>query len=97
MSTREERSSVLAHELVHVEHDDHPTLDHAWGSRHERRCNRIAAERLIDRALLLELVAAYEDRGIWAIELGVTGFLLDAYLEAAPLGVEYQKRVEKVA
>lgn len=87
MSEREERS-VLAHELVHVEHDDQPTADHAWGARRERRCDRVAAERLIDRSTLLGLASAYEDRGVWALELGVAGYLLDAYLEAHPLPVE---------
>lgn len=87
MSEREERST-LAHELVHVEHDDLPTLDHTWHARRERRCNRVAAERLIDRSALLCLASAYEDRGVWALELGVAGYLLDAYLEAHPLPVE---------
>lgn len=45
----------------------------------------MAAERLIDRSALLVLASAYEDRGVWALELGVTGYLLDAYLEAHPL------------
>lgn len=90
MSTREERST-LAHELVHVEHDDLPTLDHTWHARRERRCNRVAAGRLIEREALLQLASAYEDRGMWAIELGVSGFILDAYLEAWPIHVEYVK------
>lgn len=90
MSAREERST-LAHELVHVEHDDLPTLDHTWHARRERRCNRVAAGRLIEREALLQLASAYEDRGMWAIELGVSGFILDAYLEAWPIHVEYMK------
>lgn len=32
MRTRKERS-VLVHELVHVEHDEQPTPDTAWGTR----------------------------------------------------------------
>lgn len=96
MSAREERST-LAHELVHVEHDDRPTADLTWHARRERRCNRVAAGRLIERESLLQLASAYEDRGMWAIELGVSGFILDAYLESWPLPVEYAKEVGEAA
>lgn len=63
MITREERS-VLAHKLVHVEHDDQLTADGTWDARRERRYERIAASRLINRHNLQELALAYDDRGI---------------------------------
>ncbi|WP_237196938.1 ImmA/IrrE family metallo-endopeptidase [Rothia nasimurium] len=90
LTTREERS-VLAHELVHVEHDDQPTADHAWSARRERRCDRIAAQRLINRDHLIQLAATYPDKGVWAIELGVTGYLLDTYLTTWPITLTYSK------
>lgn len=34
---------------------------------------------------------------MWAIELGVSGFILDAYLEAWPIHVEYVKEHGKAA
>lgn len=90
LTAREERS-VLAHELVHVEHDDQPTTDHAWSARRERRCDRIAAQRLINRDHLIQLAATYPDKGVWAIELGVTGYLLDTYLTTWPITLGYTK------
>lgn len=86
MRSREARC-VLAHEIVHAEFEDHPTADHIWHARREARCNRIAAARLINPNRLLELAATTEDMGIWALELGVTGWLLEAYLKANPHGL----------
>lgn len=85
--TAREQTSVLSHEIVHAEFEDEPTLDHVWHARREARCDRIAAERLINPTHLLELATITDDIGIWAIELGVTGWLLEAYLKAHPDGL----------
>lgn len=81
MSARIERC-VLAHEIVHAEHDDQPTPDSVWHAKRENRCDRIAAERLIDPVKLQQVAAQYDDPGQWAAELNVTGWLLDAWLTA---------------
>jgi hypothetical protein len=86
LNRREERC-VLAHEIVHAEFEDEPTSDHFWHARREARCDRLAATRLICPNRLLELAATTEDMGIWALELGVTGWLLEAYLKANPHGL----------
>lgn len=81
MSARIERC-VLAHEIVHAEHDDQPTYDLVWHAKRENRCDRIAAQRLIDPKKLQQVVAQYDDPGQWASELDVTGWILDAWLTA---------------
>lgn len=62
LSARVERCA-LAHEIVHAEYDDEPTSDGTWSAKREARCDRIAAERLIDRETLLSTASAYEDMG----------------------------------
>lgn len=88
LSARVERCA-LAHEIVHAEYEDEPTSDGAWSARREARCDRIAAERLIDRETLLSTASAYEDMGEWAAALEVTGWILGAYLVAHPLPLKY--------
>lgn len=75
---------TLSHEIVHVEFEDEPTRDHVWGARREARCDRIAAERLIDPYRLMELAVITDDIGYWAVELGVTGWMLEAYIRKNP-------------
>lgn len=81
MSARVERC-VLAHEIIHAEHDDQPTCDPVWNVKRENRCDRIAAQRLIDPKKLQQVVAQYDDPGQWANELDVTGWILNAWLTA---------------
>lgn len=88
-----EARCVLAHEIVHAEFEDEPTRDHVWDARRETRCNRIAAERLINPIRLKELAATTDDIGIWAIELNVTGWILEAYLKAHPDGAHNRQMV----
>lgn len=66
---------VLAHECVHAEYHDPP----GQVERHERRANRIAAERLIDPERLEYLAKTTPDYDRLCIELGVTRPMLIEY------------------
>lgn len=79
--TTREVPCVLGHELVHAEYQDEPTTDPHWSAKREARCDRIAARRLIDPHQLHDLLATTTDLGYIAVELGVTGWLLEAYLK----------------
>lgn len=61
--TRRQSRSVLAHEVVHAEHDDRPLLDPVLHARREAATDRAAAARLIDFEQLL-------DGLLWAASLG---------------------------
>lgn len=74
-------TSTLSHEIVHVEYCDEPTPDLVWSARREARCDRLAAERLISPHDLVDIAACTDDIGQWALELGVTGWILEAYLK----------------
>lgn len=80
--TRRVERSVLAHEIVHAEHDDQPTTDTVTHTRQERRADRIAAERLITPADLRAAQRISDDPGMWCHELDVTGWILTARLGA---------------
>lgn len=71
---------VLAHEIVHHEYGDEPTMDAVWHAKRERRCNRIAAARLVDDDEFAAAVAASEDPGQWCLDLSVTSWILKAYM-----------------
>lgn len=77
LTQRQERS-VLAHEIVHAEHD-HPHLMKSYAARIEARANRIAAQRLIDPTEYRQLAQAYEHPQKIAAELDVTLQILQAY------------------
>lgn len=79
-SYRQERCT-LSHEIVHYEFQDCPTLDHVWHARREARCDRMAAERLIDPGQFMDCVKWTMDPGAWAVELNVTRRILKAYLK----------------
>lgn len=79
-SGRQERCT-LSHEIVHYEYQDCPTLDSAWHARREARCDRIAAQRLIDPDHFMDCVKWTMDPGAWVIELNVTRRILKAYLK----------------
>lgn len=70
---------VLAHEIGHHLHGDRPRED-LWSERQERRADEYAARQLIDRKRLREAALLSPDPGQWALELGVTGDILTAYL-----------------
>ncbi|WBU37933.1 ImmA/IrrE family metallo-endopeptidase [Homoserinibacter sp. YIM 151385] len=67
---------ILAHEIGHA------VLGHrASTPRTEAAADRYAAERLVDRAALLDSMRATGDATRWSLELGVTRKVLGVYLE----------------
>lgn len=71
--------SVLAHELVHAEHDDRPTR--LTKLKIEHRADVVAADRLIERELLTDLRRWRPDSPeTWCRELRVSPHLLRVYL-----------------
>ena len=75
---------AIAHENVHIEYGDRPVTHPLEHSRREARCDRIAAERLIDPAKLARIMLENSDPGTWCTELGVTARLLRTYLRRHP-------------
>ncbi|MCA0380416.1 MAG: hypothetical protein LCH36_13465 [Actinobacteria bacterium] len=76
---------AIAHDIVHAEHRDMPIPDGPRRWKREARCNRVAAERLVDHEQLLELARTIEDPGVWCDELAITPTLLVAYIQSHPL------------
>lgn len=75
---------VVAHEIVHAEYGDQPTTDRHWHARREARCNRIAADRLINEEELIAAMRATQDPRQVALDLNVTSWFLEAYLNNHP-------------
>lgn len=80
LNRRTERC-VLAHEISHAVHGDEPTKDPALYARRELRADREAAQWLIPDHALADCAAVTEDIGQWALELDVTGWILEARLK----------------
>lgn len=80
---------ILAHEAVHAEYDDPADT----GERIERRCDRVAAERLIDPMRLWELSEETPDYDRICIELGVTRPMLTEWVNSRDSPATY--RVEE--
>lgn len=80
MCRRVERC-VLAHEIAHALHGHEPTNDPVLYARNERAADRHAARQLIQETDLRRAAAATADMGAWALELDVTGWILQARLE----------------
>lgn len=78
---RDERCT-LGHELGHAVFDE-PFIHRRLSGRAERRADRFAAELLIDPVLFADY-SRYLDAGELAIELGVTGWCLQAWLRVHP-------------
>lgn len=72
---------VLAHEIAHALHGHEPTNDPVLYARNELAADRHAARQLIDEDDLRRAAAATSDMGVWALELDVTGWILQARLE----------------
>lgn len=79
MNHRAQRSTI-AHELVHHEFQDPPVHDPVWHAKRERRCDIIAARRLITPEDLLR-VRGIEDIAEWCRELDVLPWVVTTYLE----------------
>lgn len=78
--TRRVERSVLTHEIAHALHGHEPTKDLVLHARNERVADRAAARRLIDYDDLARCAAITDDLGAWALELDVTGWILEARL-----------------
>lgn len=72
---------VLAHEIVHAEHDDQPTRDCLVHTKQERRADRIAAQRLVTDDDLHDVMRWTGDPGLWCLELDITGWILNARMD----------------
>lgn len=84
LTQRAERS-VLAHELGH-HHYGHTHIPRTLAPKIENACDLYAAEMLIDEQELINLAHQYpEDPAHIAYELGVTDWILNAYIRAHPL------------
>lgn len=82
MSYRAQRST-LAHEIVHAEHGDQDTHDDVWHAKREKRCDQIAAHRLITPDDL-ERMRGIEDTAEWCRELDVLPWVVETFLERCP-------------
>lgn len=82
LSPRVERC-VIAHELGHHRFDS-PLIHARQYAKAERRADRYAAELLLDEGEVRRL-AKFLEPGELALELNVTGWVLQAFLEAHPL------------
>ena len=78
--TNRGKRSTLAHEIVHAEFEDEPTLDHVWHAKRERRCNIIAAQRLLQDADP-HLTAGVADMAEWCRIYDVLPWVITTYLE----------------
>ncbi len=79
-----EEDCAIAHEIVHIEHRDRPGVCRIEQLRREHRCDRIAAERLIDPNRLRRAMLESTDAGAWCLELCVTPRLMRVYLRHHP-------------
>lgn len=77
------KRSTLAHELVHAEYGDTPITDPVWDAKRERRCDLIAARRLIDPGDLAR-IRGIEDSAEWCRELDVLPWVIETYFGNYP-------------
>lgn len=77
MTDRAKRST-LAHEIVHHEYGDPPVFDPVWHAKREKRCDTIAAGRLITPEDLYR-VRGIEDTAEWCRELDVLPWVIETY------------------
>lgn len=75
--------SIVAHEIGHHLLGHNTAQPGVWGIKQERHADLYAARALINPDRLRDLARATPDKGRWAIELGVSGDLLDTYLTTA--------------
>jgi len=73
--------SVLAHEIAHHLLGHSTPRVGAWARKQEIAADRMAAQALINPRELRDIARTTPDRGRWAVELGVSGDLLTAFLD----------------
>lgn len=71
---------VLAHEIVHAEFEDEfDSVPEAWRAKAEKRCDKIAAKRLVIWPQLVDAIKASEDPATWCAELSVMPWVLENF------------------
>lgn len=91
--TQRDELSALAHEYKHVL-DGQPHLPRYLAPKVELACDVFAAELLIDTDELFRLARMYPDEpGRIAYELGVTDWLLNAWMRAHPISIDSEDLV----
>lgn len=71
---------TLAHEIVHAEFEDEvDDLTETQRAKMEKRCNSIAAKRLVVWPQLVEAIKTYEDPRAWVAELSVMPWVLENF------------------
>lgn len=83
LTYRVERCEV-GHENVHVEFGDLPIPEGLELRKRELRCDRIAAERLINPDRLARAMIEHADPASWCLELDITARMLRTYLHHHP-------------
>lgn len=84
------RMRASVERCVHTHENMHWVLGHTsaapgvWGAKQERAADRAAARLLISHEALRDVARTTPDKGRWAVELGVTGDILNAYLASLP-------------
>lgn len=85
---------VLAHEIVHAEFgDDMDSIPDTWQEKVERRCDKIAAQRLIAYPQLVDAIKLSDDPRVWCAELNIMPWVLENYL--ADLTPQERIRIER--
>lgn len=79
MTYRAQRST-LAHEIIHAQFEDEPTCDPVWHAKRERRCDNIAAQRLL-RDADPRHVSGITDLAEWCRIYDVLPWVITTYLE----------------
>ncbi|UOQ58596.1 ImmA/IrrE family metallo-endopeptidase [Leucobacter allii] len=74
----------VAHECAHIVRGDQPIPEGIELRKRELACDRIAAERLIDRERLIRSMLEHPDPATWCLDLDITSRALRVYLEQHP-------------
>jgi len=74
----------VAHECAHIVRGDQPIPDGIELRKRELACDRIAAERLINRERLIRSMLEHPDPATWCLDLDITARALRVYLRYHP-------------
>ncbi len=85
---------TLAHEIVHAEYEDEMDgLSESWRAKIEKRCDSMAAKRLVVWPQLVEAIKLHEDPRAWVAELSIMPWVLENFF--ADLTPQERLRLEK--
>ncbi len=74
----------LSHENVHAEYGDLPIPEGIELRKRELRCDRIAADRLVNPERLARAMIEHPDPATWCLDLDITARVLRTYLHHHP-------------